>query len=86
MQKLFFITLTTLLITLKAHAGPTGESPHDPLIESYITISKLAADGNNNAIKNKEVIYSFLTINQKELVRVISFNDCLLYTSPSPRD
>ena len=75
MIKLFFIILTTILFSIKAHAGPTGESHYDPLVESYITISKLASDGNINASRNKEVIFSFLTKDQKELVKVISFKE-----------
>ena len=73
MKKLFIILLTTTaLISFKSYAGPTGVSPHDPLVESYITISKLADSGNVNAIKNKNVIYSFLSAGQKDTVQAIT--------------
>ena len=73
MKKLFIILLTTTAsISFKSYAGPTGESPYDPLIESYITVSKLADSGNINAIKNKQVIYSFLTLGQKDAVNALA--------------
>ena len=73
MKKLFIILLTTTaLISFKSYAGPTGKTHYDPLIESYITISKLANNGNINAIKNKQVVYSFLTSLQKEAVQALA--------------
>ena len=69
MKKLYLITfLLTSLYTFSSSAGPTGEKAFDPLIASYLTAVELSKDGNINAVKNREVIYSFLNKDQQLVV------------------
>ena len=69
MKKLYLITfLLTTLYTFSSSAGPTGEKAFDPLIYSYLKAVELSKDGNINAVKNREVIYSFLNKDQKLVV------------------
>jgi hypothetical protein len=69
MKKLYLITfLLTSIYTFSSSAGPTGDEPFDPLITSYLTAVELAKDGNINAVKNREVIYSFLNKEQQLVV------------------
>ena len=69
MKKLYLITfLFTSIYTFSSSAGPTGEKAFDPLITSYLTAVELSKDGNINAVKNREVIYSFLNKDQQLVV------------------
>ena len=69
MKKLYLITfLFTSIYTFRSSAGPTGEKVFDPLIYSYLIAVELSKDGNINAVKNREVIYSFLNKDQKLVV------------------
>jgi len=69
MKKLFVTILLTTMFSFSSLAGPTGEKAFDPLINSYLIVSNLAKDGNINAIKSKALIYSFLSIEQLEIVQ-----------------
>ena len=64
-------SLLTSIYTFSSTAGPTGEKVFDPLITSYLTAVELAKDGNINAVKNREVIYSFLNKEQQLVVHNI---------------
>tara|TARA_B100002052_G_scaffold20283_1_gene16087 strand:+ start:706 stop:963 length:258 start_codon:yes stop_codon:yes gene_type:complete len=69
MKKLYLITfLFTSIYTFSSSAGPTGEKAFDSLIYSYLIAVELSKDGNINAVKNREVIYSFLNKDQKLVV------------------
>ena len=69
MKKLYLITfLLTSFYAFSSYAGPTGEKAFDPLINSYLTAVELSIDGNINAVKNREVIYSFLNKDQQLIV------------------
>jgi len=75
MKKLYLITfLLTSIYTFSSSAGPTGQKAFDPLITSYLTAVELAKDGNINAVKNREVIYSFLNKEQQLVVHNIYLN------------
>ncbi len=76
MKKLYLITfLLTSLYAFNASAGPTGKKSFDPLINSYLTAVELSKDGNINAIKNREVIFSFLNKEQRFIVQNIYMNE-----------
>ena len=72
MKKLFVTIFLTTMFSFSSFAGPTGEIGFDPLINSYLIASNLAKDGNSNAIKSKALIYSFLNIEQLEIVQKLS--------------
>jgi len=74
MKKLYLITfLLTSFYTFSSSAGPTGEKAFDPLVNSYLTAVELSKDGNINAVKNREVIYSFLNKDQQLIVHSYYF-------------